>query len=73
MNLDVLKSPELQKRLKSAKTPEELLEIAKDEGYELSDEELEGVTGGVTWCACNSKGKPCNSYNPDICRKKIGV
>ena len=28
------------------KTPEEALALAREEGYELSDEELEGVTGG---------------------------
>lgn len=31
------KSPELQKKLKSIKTPEELLALAKEESYELSD------------------------------------
>lgn len=30
-------------------TPEQILDAAKDEGYELSDEELEGVAGGGEW------------------------
>ena len=30
------------------KTPEEILEIAKAEGYSLSDEELEAISGGVS-------------------------
>ncbi|MBE6471130.1 MAG: Nif11-like leader peptide family natural product precursor [Coriobacteriaceae bacterium] len=42
-------SPELQEKAKSAKSPQELLEMAKAEGYELTDEELEGVAGG--WCS----------------------
>ena len=42
-------SPELQEKAKSAKSPEELLAMAKEEGYELSDKDLEGVSGG--WCS----------------------
>ena len=30
------------------KTPEEILEIAKTEGYSLSDEELETISGGAS-------------------------
>ena len=33
-------------KLKEAKSLEELKEIATEEGYELSDEKLEGVAGG---------------------------
>ena len=39
-------SPELQGRLKACETPEELMELVKEEGIELADEELEGVAGG---------------------------
>ena len=41
-------SPELQEKAKACKTPEEILDLAKEEGYELSDAELDGVAGG--WC-----------------------
>ena len=34
-------------KLKEAKSLEELKEIAAKEGYELSDEQLEGVAGGL--------------------------
>ena len=37
MNFEDLKSPKLQEKLKSAKTPEEILAIAREEGFELSD------------------------------------
>jgi predicted ribosomally synthesized peptide with nif11-like leader len=43
-NLDI--SPELRNKAKSCKSPEELLELAKREGYKLSEEELEAVSGG---------------------------
>ena len=33
-------------KLKEAKSLEELKEIAAKEGYELSDEQLEGIAGG---------------------------
>lgn len=49
MNFDDLKSPELQEKLKNVKTPEELIALAKEEGYELSDEQLESAAGG-NWC-----------------------
>ena len=54
----------IQDKLKAAKSPEEVVGIAKEHGHEftadkitaLSEEELEGVTGGtgtscVLWCA----------------------
>ena len=40
---------EQQKKAKACKTPEELLALANTEGYELSDEELEAITGGEAW------------------------
>ena len=45
MNIDEL-TPEQQAKVKAAKTPEQILALAAEEGYELSDEELEAVSGG---------------------------
>lgn len=42
-------------KLKACKTQEERLALAKEEGVELTDEQLEAVSGG----ACNSAGIPC--------------
>lgn len=54
MNFDELKkNSELQEKLKTASTPEELLKIAREEGYELSDEDLEGIAGGGFWGNCD--------------------
>lgn len=39
-------TPELQAKAAACQTDEELLALAKDEGYELSVEELEGISGG---------------------------
>ncbi|MBQ9000994.1 MAG: Nif11-like leader peptide family natural product precursor [Eggerthellaceae bacterium] len=52
-NLDI--SPELREKAKACKSPEELLALAKTEGYRLSEEELEAVSGG---------GWSCGSFNP---------
>ncbi len=41
-------TPEQQAKAKACKTPEDILALAKEEGYQLSDEELEAVSGG--WC-----------------------
>lgn len=48
MTFDEL-TPEQKARAKGCTSAEELLAIAREEGYELSDEELEQVTGGVSW------------------------
>ena len=55
-----------REKARNAKTPEEILAIAQEEGYELSDEELEGVTGG--WCATDQKGCPdrCGCLCPRV-------
>ena len=49
MNFDDLKNPELQEKLKSAKTPGDLVALAKEEGVELADEQLEAMSGGEEW------------------------
>ena len=54
----------IQDKLKAAKSPEEVVGIAKEHGYKftadkitaLSEEELEGVAGGTA-------GVPCNEGN----------
>lgn len=43
-------APELQEKAKACKTPDEILALASEEGYELSDEELESVSGGWNTC-----------------------
>ena len=58
MKLEDLKNPELQEKLKSAKTPEELRAIAEKEGLELSDEELENIAGGYPYLQTPSPPMP---------------
>lgn len=41
--------PELREKLETCKTPEDVLALAKAEGYEVSDDELEAISGGVSW------------------------
>ena len=48
MNFEDL-APELQEKVKACATPEEMRALAKAEGYELSDAELEQVSGGGFW------------------------
>ena len=40
-------SPELREKAKACTNPEEMLALAKSEGYKLSEAELEAVSGGA--------------------------
>lgn len=51
MNVDDL-SPELREKVKACKTPEELFALAKSEGIELFEEQLDAISDG--WCPIHS-------------------
>jgi predicted ribosomally synthesized peptide with nif11-like leader len=42
-------TPEQQEKVKACETPKDILALAKEEGYELSDAEIEEVAGGSSW------------------------
>ena len=54
---------EQKKKAEAAQSPEELLALAKEAGYELTPDQLEAVAGGSIWCGihCSSKN-PCPDY-----------
>ena len=52
-------SPEQLEKARACKTPEELLALAKEEGYNLTDEQLENISGG--WDSCDSDYDPCQT------------
>ena len=56
MNFNEL-TPEQKEKAKACKTPEEMLALAREEGYEISDEELEAVSGG--WCPSDCNADEC--------------
>ncbi len=45
-------TPEQQEKAKACKTPEDMLALAKEEGYELSEEELNSIAGGEDFWDC---------------------
>ena len=56
--------PTVKAKLKGCETPEEILALAQEEGYELSDSELEGISGGWGGGSCSEKAyDPCDSHN----------
>lgn len=56
MDFDKL-SPELAEKVKACSSPQELIDLAKQEGYKLSEEELEGIAGGCCMkCNCVDVG-----------------
>ena len=61
MNFEDL-TPEQQDLALKAKSPEEILSLAKDAGYELSDEELDDIAGGMMW------GDVCVGVACKVCR-----
>ena len=44
-------TPELRERARACKTTEEIVALAEEEGIDLTDEELEAVSGG--WGTCS--------------------
>lgn len=50
-------SDDQKRKVEAAASPEELVALAKETGYELSPEHLEGISGG--WC------DKCIGYNPE--------
>jgi hypothetical protein len=55
-------TPEQQELARNAKSPEEIMRLAQEAGYELSDEELEMVSGGMMW------GDVCVGVACKVCR-----
>ena len=47
-------TPEQMEKAKACKTPEDILALAKEEGYELTDEELAAIAGGEEWYQCGN-------------------
>ena len=45
---------EQRAKARACNTPEEIMSLAKEEGYELSEEELDGIAGGGVWSSCDS-------------------
>ncbi len=54
-------SPELRNKVRECKTPEDILALAKEEGYELSEGELQAISGGIKW-RCTDR--VCPSLSP---------
>ena len=63
MKQDLLKGlgEEQVAKIRNCKTHEEMLKLAKEEGVELTDEQLEAVSGG----SCEAKLPPCPNCQSD--------
>ena len=55
-------SPEQQEKVMACKSTEELVALAKSEGVELTDEQLNQVAGGA-WTRRTAQCHKCNSEN----------
>ena len=56
-------TPELKEKALACKTTEELVELAKSVGVDLSDEELDGIAGGDWNCGKCNDDHGCGSGN----------
>ena len=61
VDFDNLKNPEFQEKLKTCKSADELIALAKKEGVELTDEQIDAVSGGVEWYEW--EGTDCRHFN----------
>ena len=59
-------TPEQREKARNCKSPEELLNLAKNEGYELTDEELQAVSGGNWFTDPCSEATTCGKDGCDI-------
>lgn len=55
-------TPELQEKARACKSTEELIALAEQEGYELGDDELAAISGGIEWTC---KDQACSKYDPE--------
>lgn len=46
-------TPDQQEKAKTCKTPKDVLALVKEEGYVLTEKELEAVSGGDVWDGCD--------------------
>ena len=53
-------SEDVKQRLKNCKDGDELIKLASEHGVELTDEQLEGVSGGSWATKCPKEG--CDPY-----------
>ena len=65
MDFDKLQSSEFEEKLKSVKTSEELKALVQEEDLELSDEQLEAISGGYFTCEEVAWSDVCSFYDPD--------
>ena len=59
---DMRLSPELREKVRACKSPQEIIALAKEEGYELSDDQLNAISGGDWDC-----WTVCSGYDPSQC------
>ena len=50
MSAENLQNPEFLEKVKSVKTADELMALVQEEGIELSDEQLQAISGGAYTC-----------------------
>ena len=59
----------IKARAEACKSPEELLALAKEEGYELSEEDLDAVSGGSSWYENDDGCKLCKCLCNDLYKR----
>ena len=58
---------EQKQKVETARSPEELLVLAKETGYELSAVQMEAISGGGLWIKCPEHDpKTCPSRCPVV-------
>ena len=56
-------SDDLKKKVTECRTSEELMNLAKTEGIELTDDQLDAISGGSAWSCDEDDASNCSEHS----------
>ena len=56
-------SDDLKKKVTECRTADELMELAKSEGIELTDDQLDAISGGSVWSCDEDDASNCSEHS----------
>lgn len=56
-------SPDQMEKAKACKSPEELMKLVSEEGIELTEDQLDAISGGKVWYDFSCSDNECPYFN----------